>query len=495
MTNPTYNTIQQVFAMNLFSNFASNKKGSAQELTYDLTVILSKLLSNTEMRGYIGTWEVVWGPVVGTYGHDEKSGVSSNALFVATNNQGIYVVATAGTNPISTFGWFTEDFDVRTMVVWDGFDDTTDAPRIASGTNIGLQYLIGMTDKSNRTLMQFLQDTFNLVNTPKQLIVTGHSLGGALSSVLALTLNSNLTTFNPAQTVTVSAVPTAGATPGNKAFSEYFSSQLGSRTVRFWNKLDPVPHAWQADMIETIPFLFYPYLVPNPLVQSLAALALEQSLQGTQTNLQGGRYTQLQPQTPPLPGQVNIGLTAPLTAAQVAEVFIDIGAKKILTRFGVSGIIADAVIAAINEVILHFEGIQSIDKALTDMREKLEKVFGKHEYLDHLFYVLEVVLKQLEGVLLFLIQLGYQHVTSYNFLMGMPTMHNLCQYIINDAVSSGVLSDDYKNLSEQLTDPIKALKNNTDRLGELIERILTPEFIAQTGMPVIPDGLSEPQAN
>ncbi len=494
MTNPTYNTIQQVFAMNLFSNFASNKIGTVQQLTKDLSIILSKLLNNTQMQSYIGNWQVVWGPVVGSYGKDEKRGISSNALFVATNNQGIYVVATAGTNPISSYGWLTEDFDVRTMQPWDSNNKAPDAPRIANGTQIGLNWLLKMVDQSNRTLMQFLTDTFQNVNTPQQLVVTGHSLGGALSSVLALTLDNNLTTFNPAQTVTVSAMPTAGATPGNKAFSEYFSSQLGTRTVRFWNKLDPVPHAWQADMVENIPFLFYPYLVPNPLVQSLAALVLEQSLQGTEPYLPGGRYTQLQPQTPPLPGQVNVGLTAPLTAAQVAEAFIDFGAKKILARFGVSGIIADVVIGAINEVIIHFEGIKTIDEALIDIRQKVEKILGKHEYLEHLFDVLEVIMKQLEGALLFLIQLGYQHVTSYDFLMGMPNMHNLCQYIINDAVSSGSLSADYKNLGDQLTDPVKALKSNASQLGDVIERILTPEFIARAGMPTIPTGISEPQA-
>lgn len=494
MTNPTYNTIQQVFAMNLFSNFASNKKGTPQELTNDLSTILSKLLSNADMQSYIGNWEVLWGPVVNSYGKDINNKVASNALFVATNNQGIYVVATAGTNPISAYGWLTEDFDVRTMVPWDSNNEAPDAPRIANGTNIGLQHLLGMTDQSGNTLMQFLQNTFKGVTTPQQLVVTGHSLGGALSSVLALNLNNNLTTFNPAQTVTVSAMPTAGATPGNKAFSEYFSSQLGTRTVRFWNKLDPVPHAWQADMVENIPFLFYPYLVPNPLVQALGALVLEQSLQGTQPYLPGGRYTQLQAQTPPLPGQVNIGLTAPLTAAQVAEAFIDFGAKKILASFGVSGIVADAVIAAINEVIIHFEGIKTIDNALAEIEQKLEKLFGKHEYLEHLFVVLKVIMKQLEGALLFLIQLGYQHVTSYDFLMGMPNMHNLCQYIINKAVSNGSLSADYKNLGDQLTDPLNGLKNSAAQLGDVFQRILTPEFIAQAGMPTIPAGINEPQA-
>ncbi len=494
MTTPVYNTIQQVFAMNLFSNFASNKKGTPEELTSELSTILTKLTGNTQMQNYIGNWKVVWGPVVGSYGKDADKKVSSNALFVATNNQGIYVVATAGTNPISSYGWLTEDFDVRTMVLWEGFPDAPDSPRISNGSSIGLQHLLSMLDpNTGKTLMQFLQNTFQAVNSPQQLVVTGHSLGGALSSVLALYINNNLNTFNPAQTVSVSAVPTAGATPGNKAFSDYFSSQIGSRTVRFWNKLDPVPHAWQTDMVENIPFLFYPYLVPNALVQSLAAGVLEQSLQGTQPYLPGGRYTQLQPQTPPLPGQVNIGLTAPLTAAQVVEAFIDLEAKKILTKLGVSTIMADAVIAALNTIISHYEGVKTIDELISDLEAKLESIFGKHEFLIHLLNLLEAVLKQLEGALLFLIQLAYQHVTSYDFLMGMPNMHNLCQFIINDAVSSGELSTDYKNLGDQLTNPMNVISNIPESLANQIQQILTPEFLESANLPVMPEGISEPQ--
>lgn len=492
MTSPIYNSVQQVFALNMFSNFAGNKKAPVAELQADLTKIINALLSDARMQKYIGNWQVVWGPVVGSYGKDVDRQVASNALYVAKNDEGTYVIATAATNPISTYGWLTEDFEVQTMVVWDGFnDDDATAPRVSSGTNTGLNHLLGM-ESNGVSLITFLQNTFQSSNTKQQLIVTGHSLGGALSPTLALKLVNTQSQWNPTNTVVVCAQPSAGASPGNLAFSNYYSSLLGNRTLRFWNKLDPVPHGWQHDMLESAPFLYYPYYTPNVLLQGLVALALGRSLKGTEPYPAGGLYTQLLPQTPPLPGQVNIILTQPLPASTVIQFLMDMELKKILANLGITGLIANTIISICNSIIQHFDNSATVDDAIDWMRHELEKIFGHNEYLNHLFNTLDILLNQFEGVLLYLLQLGYQHVTTYYDLMDMKNMKNLTDNIINSQISSRKLDSFYLDLTAKLTDPKEGLKTLGEHLNASMQQLLTTDFIKQAGIPSIPTGVAEP---
>ncbi len=48
-------------------------------------------------------------------------------------------------------------------------------------------------------------------------------------------------------------MPTAGPTPGNKIWADYYDIQLGSATDRLWNELDIVSHVWELDMLSEIP--------------------------------------------------------------------------------------------------------------------------------------------------------------------------------------------------------------------------------------------------
>lgn len=122
-TQPSFNFVQSIFTLNMFSNFASDRKARPAQLQRDLTIILAALLNDPGVQNMIGKWEVVWGPVVGSYGIDERREAASNAMYVARNQKGDYVVAVSATNPTSLYGWLTEDLDVRTMVAWDGSID------------------------------------------------------------------------------------------------------------------------------------------------------------------------------------------------------------------------------------------------------------------------------------------------------------------------------------------------------------------------------------
>ena len=115
--------------------------------------------------------------------------------------------------------------------------------------------------------------------------VTGHSLGGALAPALALFLSDTQGTWDPAMRTKIACLASAGPTPGNRDFADYYNSQLGPATTRFWNTLDVVPHAWNADGVAAIPDLYAPDIGPDLLVRALAAGARALSLFGRYTHV------------------------------------------------------------------------------------------------------------------------------------------------------------------------------------------------------------------
>jgi hypothetical protein len=109
-------------------------------------------------------------------------------------------------------------------------------------------------------------------------MVTGHSLGGALAPAYALYLNDTLdqwTDPNANANVTISCIPVAGATAGDDGFSTYYGMQLGPTTTKVWNAMDVVPHAFEDGTLDNIPTLYEPTIpTPDDIKIALDALKL-----------------------------------------------------------------------------------------------------------------------------------------------------------------------------------------------------------------------------
>jgi hypothetical protein len=132
----------------------------------------------------------------------------------------------------------TEDFGVHTTVTWQTvvgaevmLPSRYAKAAISAGAFAGLTALLGMVgvmaDGSNATMLGALQGFLANVPAGANVAIAGHSLGGALSPVLALYMR-NLQSWNAGGNVTmIGAWPTAGPTPGESNFVAYYASIVG----------------------------------------------------------------------------------------------------------------------------------------------------------------------------------------------------------------------------------------------------------------------------
>jgi lipase (class 3) len=194
-----------------------------------------------------GSWQCIWGPAQNSY--------DSNLAFVAA-----YFMA-AGLPPtfaaVVTRGTDVDISDAWGIIeqIWEDLDVTSQvslpwAPNnpalIANGTVDGLSDIQSLTSGppgQQKTLLQFLGGYLSdSANNNPVLVVTGHSLGGCLTSVIAPWLQTKLA----AQCPNLNVVPATFAAPtaGNADFAAYFQSSF-RYSLRVFNSLDIVPRAWQ----------------------------------------------------------------------------------------------------------------------------------------------------------------------------------------------------------------------------------------------------------
>ncbi|WP_420573989.1 lipase family protein [Kordia sp.] len=313
--NPTKQLLQQIYSLSFSVNSASGlswsqtdcKSGMIEMQAY-ISLVANDVLQKT--KDIIGDWSAIWGPIV--YANDPTS-----TSVHADNTMGMYynesentiVIAIAGTNINSPYGWFVEDFSVNKTYSWELVTGAPNSGNISNGTHIGLEILLGMKDKNGKNIVTALQNFVASSNTSNiQLAVAGHSLGGALSPTLALYLSDTKDEWDPENKTSIGAFPTAGPTPGDEGFASYYEKQIAANKIYYLsqhNAIDIVPHAWQKDDLAKIPTIYEDYIKPptgaNPSETLTGTLASVAALNALATkNIIGvpvNRYQQISPST------------------------------------------------------------------------------------------------------------------------------------------------------------------------------------------------------
>jgi triacylglycerol lipase len=301
--SPTYNQQQTTFFLSMLSNLAGGMKGTVDQIEQSLAGKIDAHLQASTSD--IGPWTRVWGPAVF---QAPLSSVADNVMYVARGGATPpqLVVAIAGTNYASVFDVLIEDFFVGKEVSWQTGNPPAGAkPQISAGTFTGLTVLQVLTPGpgypgANQQLAAFLASA---VDQPMNVTITGHSLGGALSSALALWLSDTQAAWDPSARATIYCEPSAGPTAGNGDFAGYYDQALGSRTSRIHNSLDIAPDAWNDADLSRIATLYQPDITPDIVVYALAATARAAAA--------GGDYTQISQATPPLTGTINTTIINP----------------------------------------------------------------------------------------------------------------------------------------------------------------------------------------
>jgi len=241
----------------------------------------------------LGPCELVWGPAC--Y-EAPLSRIADNTLIMTRyrNDPYRFIIAVAGTHPFSLTNWIVYDMNVKVLEwpythsriqkskslndlhkVSDPLTDPS-LPGITAGTLDGLRVLLAMRDPgTGQSLMAKLASEVALYHkqnpkpsVPFEVTLTGHSLGGALCTALALYLECTRNTWDPHGHCVVKCVSFASPTIGNGSFVQLYESFLGSRTKRFHNELDMVSLAWSLSGLERIYTLYEP-LIHTPAVMTV----------------------------------------------------------------------------------------------------------------------------------------------------------------------------------------------------------------------------------
>ena len=225
--------------------------------------------------GY-SSWHVVWGP-----GLSDDRG---NMMYVAGQSDSQQMAVTVrGTEWEFWLNWVEDFASVLPLVPYKDVlpEMAVGSPLIAVGTNIGLQLLLGIQadtlDGQTMDVATFVAQA----GEGAQVLVTGHSLGGCLASVLAPSVAYRL---GSAENLTVYTF--AAPSAGNQDFADYYDTLFADRSFRVYNDLDIVPASWAT--LPSIAELYAPAPACSDRIKELIA-RVEQAVQGEY--VQPGEWT------------------------------------------------------------------------------------------------------------------------------------------------------------------------------------------------------------
>jgi len=186
-------------------------------------------------------WQQAWAPGADVHGHTATV-FQMYAVAKVPLPLPVFALAIQGTKD----AWdLLNDFQVNQQKTFSPISGAA----IAIGSHDGLIDILALTKSgSHQPLLEFLMS----LAPGSQLLLTGHSLGGNVASVLAPWIAANVPAFGGhigGKVITqlppsITAITFAAPTAGNAAFASFLNGQSNYRA--FFNTNDVVPHVWAA---------------------------------------------------------------------------------------------------------------------------------------------------------------------------------------------------------------------------------------------------------
>lgn len=219
-----------------------------------------------------GQWQCIWGPVQDS----DESNLALVAGYLPSPNAGPQTIC------VTLRGTDFDITDIWGMLeqIWEDVDASDPQPmrwalndpaRVASGTLEGLAIIQALT-ANGQTLGQFLTAFFSqAANANVGILVTGHSLGGCLATIVAMWIRVLLPDFRGMIQPITFAAPTAG----NSEFTTYYN-ELFPAARRFQNSLDVIPLAYYD--LGGINSIYADNMLDTPDIIWLGVLGMEAAL-------------------------------------------------------------------------------------------------------------------------------------------------------------------------------------------------------------------------
>jgi hypothetical protein len=206
-----------------------------------------------------GPWKLTWGPAV-------NDGVLG---YVAQGADGSYALAFRGTDVDGSISGAFEnllaDADGFFLVPWL-YPQQSGAPlQISAGINDALALAIGLTDPTTSlSLLDYLRGVAR--NGKLELMVTGHSLGGAIAVVATAWLQNQLPKVQPLSFTLwphTFAAPTMWNAPFAKSFATNFTYYAAVNTNDIvpmgWANLNNVLTTYAAGWMHSMQLQYFPH--------------------------------------------------------------------------------------------------------------------------------------------------------------------------------------------------------------------------------------------
>jgi hypothetical protein len=252
----SFSIAQMMMTLAQLADTSPAERPSGETITQQQTRIIAGIndqLSDTALGlATNGEWVAVW------LGLTQDR---ANLAYIAWNSaQNAFAVSLRGTE-FSSLVDLAEDLEVGTVMQF------TAGPAYDEPLMVSQGAMESFTEVTSAVFPEFynanmLQALITLLgNAPANptLYVTGHSLGGAMATIVALYLSAQTWKNSPTFGVYTFAAPTVGL----QAFADCYDAQFGSNSWRYYNKWDVVPNAWAS--MNNVLKNFYPYQVSSPV--------------------------------------------------------------------------------------------------------------------------------------------------------------------------------------------------------------------------------------